>query len=302
MISINTVERRRAGLFYGLGAYLSWGVFPLYWQLLDVPSSEILAHRIAWSLVFVTLLLKAIGYRFRLPPVARSLKGVLKFVLSAVLIGINWWLYIWAVQNGFVVEASLGYFISPLMSILVGMVIFGERLSVRQGAGVSLSFLSVLYLSLTYGRVPWVALTLALSFALYGVMRKTSSLESLEGLFVESLILFAPALYYIVQLDAENKASFLNGAIQTDLLLVLSGALTALPLIWFAAAARRLPLATLGMLQYIAPSCQFLLGVFWFKEPCDVHRLLAFIAIWFALFIFSYQPRKDKGGAILHEL
>lgn len=278
------------GLFYAAGAYTIWGLLPIYWKALQrVPAAEILAHRIVWAMA-VTLLL--IGLRRRrawLGEAARSGRTLLAFGMSALLLTGNWFLYIWAVNAGHVVETSLGYFINPLVNVLFGVLLLRERLRPGQGVAVAVASAGVLYLTLQYGAPPWIALALAASFGLYGLLRKTARLGSLEGLTLETLLMVGPALAYLGYLEVTGAGTFGHTAPATSLLLIGSGLVTATPLLLFAAGARRITLTTLGLLQYIAPTLQFTLGVTVFGEALSPQRLIGFAIVWLALAIYTLE-------------
>jgi chloramphenicol-sensitive protein RarD len=278
------------GLVYALGAYLTWGLLPIYWKLLHVVTPlEIVSHRIVWSFVVVLAIL---AYRRQwqwLKPTLHDRKTLLTFVLISILITVNWGVYIWAVNAGFVVETSLGYFINPLINVVLGVFFLRERLRLWQWVAVGVAFIGVLYLTLTYGTLPWVALTLAFSFGFYGLLKKTASLNALEGFSLETAFIFGPALLYLAYLQLIGAGSWGQLDLTTELLLIFSGVITAGPLLMFAAAARRIPLSLLGLLQYLAPTMQFLLGVFVYGEPFSRSRLVGFSLIWLALIIYSTE-------------
>jgi chloramphenicol-sensitive protein RarD len=283
-------KRTRTGLLLGLGAYLSWGVLPLYFKALaHVDPFEIVAHRIVWSLLFLAALVTlwrrwpAIRAALAAPRVAITL-GV-----TAVLIAINWLVYIWAVLNDHVLEGSLGYYLNPLVNILLGTLLLKEKLSRPRMAAVALAAAGVAVLAAGAGQGLWISLTLAVSFALYGFLRKVAPVDSLEGLSIETALLAPIALGWILWLQSRGLGSLAAHGMGTDLLLVLAGALTAIPLLLFTAAAKRLPYSTLGFLQYIAPSIQFLLAVFVFGEALTTAHLICFGAIWTALAIFTLE-------------
>lgn len=278
----------RRGVLYALGAYLCWGFFPIYWRLLKgVPALEILAHRMTWSLVFLGLLLLMRRQWRWILPALRDKKTLLTFMLSATLLSLNWWLYIWAVNAGFIVETSLGYFINPLVNVLLGVIFLKERLRRAQALSVLVAVGGVLYLTLSYGRLPWIALALGVSFAIYGLLRKMASLNSLEGLSFEAALLSVPAVGFLLWLELNQQGSFGHADAKTNLLLVGAGIATAVPLLLFAAGARRIPLVTVGILQYLAPSIQLAIGVLIYHEPFDRHRLLGFGLVWLALLLYS---------------
>lgn len=278
------------GMISAASAYMLWGLLPLYWKALQhVPALEILAHRIAWALVVVLLLL---AYQRRWSWFGRVLGSrriVLTFLTTSTLITINWFVYIWAVNAGHIVETSLGYFINPLVSVLLGVLFLKERLRIGQGVAIALALCGVLYLTFTYGSVPWIALSLAGSFGLYGLLRKTATLNSLEGLTLETLMLFVPALGYLLFIEVAGRGAFGHADLLTSLLLAGAGIVTALPLLLFAAGARQITLTTLGLLQYIAPTLQFLLGVLVYDEAFNRTRLVGFCLIWLALAVYSVE-------------
>lgn len=281
--------RARAGLLFGLGAYLAWGVMPLYFKALaHVGAVEIVAHRIVWSLFF----LGALATLWRRWPAIRAAattpRVAMTLALTAALIGVNWLVYIYAVVSGHVLEGSLGYYLNPLVNVLLGVVLLKERLTRPQIAAVFLAAAGVAVLAAGAGEAIWISLVLAGSFASYGFLRKVAPVDSLEGLSIETALLAPLALAWIVWLESGGSGAFLADT-TTDLLLVLGGAVTAVPLLLFTAAARRLPYSTLGFLQYIAPSIQFLLAVLAFDEPFTWAHAICFGAIWTALALFVVE-------------
>lgn len=295
-------ELVKKGVLAGVAAYTLWGLLPVYWKALQtVPALEILVHRTVWSLVFV-LLLQAILRRWDWLRLVRQQPRMLRIFLgSTVLLSVNWLTYIWAVNAGHVVDASLGYFINPLVSVLLGMIFLGERLRPWQGVAVGLAAVSVLYLTLGLGSLPWIALVLAGTFGFYGLLRKTAPLGSMEGLSVETALLSLPALAYLLALEATGQGSFGHAGATTSLLLAFTGVVTAVPLLLFAWAARNTTLATVGILQYIAPTFQFLLGLLVYHEPFSPARLLGFGGVWLALVIYTgealMQERHRRAAA-----
>lgn len=281
---------RRAGLLLGLGAYLLWGVLPLYFKALAaVGPTEIVAHRILWSLLFLGAL-AALWRRWGAIRAAVSAGRVLAtLVVTALLIAVNWLVYIYAVLSGHVLEGSLGYYLNPLVNVLLGVVLLKERLSRAQIGATLLAAAGVAVLAAGAGSGLWISLTLAASFGLYGFVRKVAPVDSLEGLTIETAILAPVALGWILWLQRTGAAGFGAHGLGVDLLLVLGGAVTAVPLLMFTAAARRLPYSTLGFLQYIAPSIQFLLAVLAFGEPLTAAHIVCFAAIWTALAVFSFE-------------
>lgn len=293
------------GMLYAIAAYGFWGLFPLYWKTLQhVPALEILSHRMAWSLLFVLVLLLVRRQWGWVKTAASQPKTLLLFTASAALLSLNWFVYIWGVNAGHIVETSLGYFINPLVSVLMGVFFLGEKLRRGQWVAIGLAAIGVLYLTLRYGSLPWIALTLATSFALYGLIRKTAPLGSLEGLSLETALMFLPALGYLVYLEAAGTAAFGHVDTLTTVLLGFAGVATAVPLLLFAAGARLIKLATIGILQYIAPTLQFLIGVLIYHEPFTLDRLIGFSLIWLALLVYSaeniwfirHRPRLQPAG------
>ncbi|PAX08660.1 EamA family transporter RarD [Sphingomonas lenta] len=278
----------RAGLLYGVGAYLIWGSLPLYFKLLaHVPASQVLAQRVLWS---VLLLLVTVVALKRLPAIraAATPRVLLLLSASAFLIAVNWLVYIWAVANAHVLEASLGYFINPLINVALGMVVLRERVSPVQGAAVALAALGVLAMAVSGGGALWISLTLALSFGTYGLLRKVVAIDALGGLFIETLILAPFAVAMLLYAGWAGEGAFGRDT-GTDLLLVASGVVTALPLLLFASAARRLPYATVGLLQYMAPSMAFLQAVLLFGEPLRPVHLVTFGLIWAGCGLYAWD-------------
>jgi chloramphenicol-sensitive protein RarD len=280
----STVNR---GLLYGIAAYALWGFFPIYWKLLqEVPPAEILIHRILWSLVFLVVLL-SLQKKWQWVRIVWGRPRILLILIAAAcLLAVNWFTYIWGVNNGFIVETSLGYFINPLVNVLLGVLILRERLRTMQWVAVGIAATGVMYLAIGYGSLPWIALTLAFSFGFYGLLKKSQPLAAAQSLAGEMIALSLPAFLFFASLFIRGEAAFGSGSIQTDLLLVLSGVVTAAPLIFFAAAAQQIPLSSLGLLQYIAPTLQFLIGVLIYREPFPVTRLIGFVIIWIALSLY----------------
>jgi chloramphenicol-sensitive protein RarD len=275
------------GLTHGIAAYSLWGLFPLYWKMLThVPALEVLAHRIVWSCV---LLLGLIEWRRRRgtswPPLSPGV--VVAYAAAAVLIGINWFLYVWAVTSGLVLQTSLGYFITPLVSVVFGVAMFGERLRPLQWSAVAVAASGMLYMAVSVGGIPWVSLGLASSFGAYSIVKKQAPLAAVEGLTLETAILWLPAAAFLAGLGWRGTGVFLHAGAATDLLLVVGGLVTIVPLLLFASSLRLIPLSTVGMLQYISPSLQFLLGVFLYHEPFGRAQLVGFAAVWAALAAFT---------------
>ncbi len=278
------------GVVYAAGAYILWGLLPLYWKALDsVPAGQILAHRIVWSLVFVGLILTARHNWAWFGQAVRRPRVLLTFVLSGTLLAVNWFTYIWGVNAGFVVETSLGYFINPLVNVLLGYLILHERLRLAQWLALAAALAGVLYLTFSYGAFPWIAMTLAFSFGIYGFIRKTATLNSAEGLFLETVVLFLPALGFLVLQEIRGVGALAHSSAATNLLLIGAGIVTSVPLLLFAAGARRITLTTLGLLQYMAPTLQFLIGVLIYHEEFGIDRVIGFGLIWLALILYTAE-------------
>jgi chloramphenicol-sensitive protein RarD len=281
------VTEERRGYLYGIAAYVSWGFFPLYFKTLRPAGPlEILAHRVVWSAVFVALVLTVARNWRRIGRLLRRPRTVLAITSAAVLIAVNWGTYIYGVNTNRVVETSLGYFITPLISVAFGLVFFGERLRAWQWVALGVGTVAVAVLTMDYGRLPWIALTLAVSFASYGLVKKRLGLPPTDGLFVESAVLSVPGLVYLGWLGFAGRATFPGSAGHTVLLLI-SGAVTAVPLLLFAASANRITMTGLGILQYIAPILQFFVGVAIEHEPMPAARLFGFALVWLALVVFT---------------
>jgi len=275
------------GIWNGLGAYILWGFFPIYWKLLhEVPALEVIGHRISWSfiLLIAVILLTRQWQEFRSAALAPKVIGI--YAIAGVLLSVNWLIYVWGVNSGFIVETSLGYFINPLVSVLLGVVFLRERLRATQWVAVGLAAAGVTYLTLTYGRPPWIALSLAVSFGVYGLVKKLAPLGSLYGLTLETALVFPMALIYLAFVESRGTGAFLHQGALTDIFLISTGVVTSIPLLMFASAARQIPLTMIGLLQYIAPTLQFLIGVFLYHEPFDQSRLVGFSLVWLALILF----------------
>lgn len=289
-----------AGIVYATLAFMTWGLFPLYLrQVASVHPLEVVLHRSIWSLLFMLLLLALLRRLRGLGTVFRQPRQLLPLLLSALLLSCNWLVYVFAVQRGHVVEASLGYFINPIVNVLLGVLVLHERLNRVQWAAVALAAAGVLWLSVLAGQPPWIALVLALSFGLYGLMRKTSALGALEGLTLETLLLAPLMLPALAGWTFSGHGAMARGDMGLNAWLLLGGPLTALALVWFAAGARRLPLATVGLLQYLSPTIQLALGVWVFGEPFSRARLAGFALIWAALAVYSLDGwRRSRIGAL----
>jgi chloramphenicol-sensitive protein RarD len=293
MTTEKTASEARSGVAYGLSAYLIWGFFPLYFKALaGVTPLEILSHRIVWSVLSLALLLTVLrrwdGVRqaFATPRILLTLSA------TTLLIAANWLVFIYAVGAGKVLESSLGYFINPLVSALLGVLFLGEKLSRNQKGSFFLAAAGVLLLTIQHGELPWIALTLAFSFGLYGLVRKQASVDAIAGLTVETLLLFPCAVIYLGWLIATGENAFIAGPPHLTLLLACSGILTSTPLIWFAAAAKRLRLVTVGLMQYLVPTLHFILAVFVFHETFTSAHLLSFALIWAGLILYTIDAVK----------
>jgi chloramphenicol-sensitive protein RarD len=277
-------------MLYAAIAYAIWGLFPLYFKALqEIPASEILLHRMLWSLAFLLVVLAWRRQWSWLSDVLRQPRVLAGFAASAVLLSCNWFIYIWAVNGGHVLDASLGYFINPLVNVLLGFVVLQERLRPGQWAAVALAAGGVAWLTVQGGDLPWVALLLAGTFGAYGLLRKTAALGALEGLALETLLLFPLACGYLAYLTLNHQNHFLAASASSQWLLAAAGPLTAIPLLLFAAGARRIPLSLLGLMQYIGPTLQLMLGVWLYNEPLGGARLVGFILIWTALLVYSAE-------------
>ena len=278
---------QRLGTIYTAGAFSLWGLLPLYWRLLEhVPAFEILAHRIVWTAVFTSLVL-LVGRRYRIGAFVRDRRLRRGLVLTGALLGVNWFTYIYAVNAGRVLDASMGYYINPLVSVLLGTLVLGERLSLLQKTAVSLAAIGVLVITIHYAVVPWVALVLAGTFGYYGLRKKQMGLDPLTALAVETTFLAPAGVALIAVLGAGGAGALAAVDLTTDMLLVAAGVATALPLYWFAHGARRIPLSRVGFLQYIAPTLMLLIGVFLFGEPFTGAEAVSFGLIWLALAIYT---------------
>jgi chloramphenicol-sensitive protein RarD len=281
----------RTGILSAALAFLCWGLFPLYFHALnDVPPTQILVHRMVWSLLFLMIVLTVRQQWAWAAPLLRQPRVIASFAVSSLLLSGNWLLYIWAVNNGHVIESSLGYFINPLVNVMLGYVVLKERMRRGQWAAIALAAAGVAWLAWDAGRMPWIALVLAATFGLYGLMRKTAALGALEGLSFETMLLFPFALGYIVWLTMTGDNAFSNTASDTTRwLLVAAGPITAIPLLLFATGARKIPLSVLGLLQYIGPTIQFALGIFLFHEAFTSGKLVGFLMIWSALALYAAE-------------
>lgn len=291
MKHVNPSTSRQESLFgvvYASSAFLIWGLSPIYWKMMrDIPAFEIIMHRVIWSFFFLIIVLAFQKHWHEFTVVIKNPRTFLTLLFTTMLLGYNWFIYIWAVNNEHILQASLGYFINPLINVLLGIVFLRERLRRMQTVSLALAAVAVLYLTVYYGEFPWIALSLAFAFGLYGLIRKVAPVGSLTGLFIEMLFLSGPALAYILFLNSKGIGALFRISIKMDLFLMGTAFLTAFPLLLFTLGTRRLNLSTVGFLQYIAPSCMFLLGVFLYNEPLSSAQIFAFVLIWIALFIYS---------------
>lgn len=286
------MTEQQKGMVFAFLSYTIWGVFPIFWKLLEhVGSMELLAGRIIWSFVFTTIFVVIIGQYRKLGQdiifLWNNKKQFFSLLSASFFISINWFVYIWAVTHNHVLESSLGYYINPLLSVLFGMLFFKEKLSRATFLSVIIASIGVLIITVNYGRVPWSSLLLALSFATYGVLKKKIELDATRGLAIETLFILPFALIYTVYLYKIEAMSFLHINVTTDALILVSGILTAIPLVLFAKGAQKIPLYLMGFIQYVSPTITFILGVFLYKEPFTNVDLLAFSCIWIALLLFS---------------
>jgi chloramphenicol-sensitive protein RarD len=288
------------GVVSAVGAYFLWGIFPIYWKTIQtVPSLEIIGHRMIWSFIFVLLLITISGNWLVFKATLRNTKLLLPFVITALLLSVNWLTYVWAVNTGYIIETSLGYFINPLVNVLLGMVFLKERLRIWQWISVLLAGLGIGYLTWRYGSLPWIGLTLAFTFGFYGLIKKKAKVDSTQGFAVETGIMFIPALILLLVLAISGRGVFGTQSVYVKFLLVFTGIATGLPLLLFGTAARIINLSTLGFLQYIAPTMQLLIGVLVYNESFRLENLIGFGLIWFALFIFSIEAVMTRRKLLL---
>jgi len=282
-----------SGVMCAASAFLIWGLSPMYWKVLrQIPALEIIMHRVIWSFLFLIILLVFLRHGNEFTAALKKPRTFAILIPTTILLGCNWFIYIWAVNNDHVLQASLGYFINPLINILLGMIFLRERLRRLQTVSLILAFVSVLYLTFQYGEFPWIALSLAFAFGFYGLIRKVAPISALVGLSVEMLLLSGPALGYILFLYIRGVGAIFHISVRIDLFLMGTAFLTAFPLLLFTLGTKRLHLSTVGFLQYIAPTSMFLLGVFLYNEPLSSAQIFAFVLIWIALFIYSVDAAR----------
>ncbi|TQV88193.1 EamA family transporter RarD [Aliikangiella coralliicola] len=289
-----TSKTETSGWLFGIGAFVWWGIAPVYFKVVDmVPAEEILAHRIAWCVPVTLILMWLLKKRTEIKRIISDKKLLLGLTASTALISCNWYIFTWAVTHDQILATSLGYFINPIMSILMGVILLGERLTRLQWGAVIAVTLGVANQIVNYGEFPWIALSLATSFALYGFIRKQLNVDSLNGLLVETSIALPVATGYIVWTIYQQSSVFLNLSLSIDLLLLSGGIVTAVPLIWFAAAAKKIPLNSVGFLQFIAPSITFILATQIYDEPLGSKQLMSFVFIWIGLGLYLVKPLRN---------
>ena len=286
-MSSNGHNEHRKGVLYGILCYGTWGFFPLYWKMLQhVPPVEILCHRMFWSMVFMATLFVGIR-RYPVRQHVRTRRQFLLLFLTGALMAANWGVYIWAINNGHIVQSSLGYYINPLLNVLFGFLFLKERLNRVQCVSLLLAVVGVTYLTVDFGSFPLISIVLALTFALYGLVRKKIDIDATSALTVETIYMSFPALAYLVVTFLQGNNALNNFHLPTALLLAMGGVVTALPLLWFGKAAERIPLSTMGFIQYLSPSLQLLIGVIIFGEPFTTSHVVCFSCIWLGLILFS---------------
>ena len=288
----------RSGVIFALCAYTMWGIAPIYFKALaGVPPIEILMHRIVWSVIFLTFLIVGLRHIGKVKAAIKNKRVLITLMVASTLLACNWFLYIWAVNNDFILEASLGYYINPLINVFLGRLFLGETLRMTQKVAVGIAITGVLIMIFNFGYVPWIALTLAVSFSIYGLLRKQVSVDSLPGLFIETLFLFPAAIVYWV-FFATQVSDLSTNTTSLNVLLLLAGVVSTAPLLCFTAAARRIRYSTLGFFQYIGPSLMFVLAVTLYNEPLSTARLVTFGFVWTALALFTFDSfkhyRKEK--------
>lgn len=280
----------KKGIWYALGAYVSWGMLPVYWKLLHhVSALQVISHRILWSFTSLIIVIILTNRWTSFHSKIFEWKIFCLYSLAALLIGLNWLIYVWAVNAGHIVETSLGYFINPLISVALGVLFLHERLRRIQWISISLATAGVLFLAIVNGSIPWIALALSFSFAFYGLIKKIAPLGSLNGLALETGILLIPVLSYLLISDLNGTGAFLQKDALTDILLIGSGIVTAIPMLMFASATQRIPLSLVGILQYIAPTMQFLIGIFIYRESFSNTQFIGYTLVWIALLLFGVE-------------
>jgi chloramphenicol-sensitive protein RarD len=287
-------SQMQTGMAAAALCYFIWGLLPIYWKLLgSVPSFEILAHRMTWSLPFTILFLIIFRHRL-LSPYFKNITVLKHSFICSSLLAANWLIYIWAVNSGYIVETSLGYYINPLVSVSFGVFFMKERLRSGQVAAIVLAAIGVVYLTFVYGTFPWIALALAMSFAVYGLLHKKTKIAPLEGLHLETMMFFVPAASFLLLLEFRDSGAFLHAPLSISMMLAGTGLVTTIPLLLFAYAAQNIPLSLLGILQYIAPSLNLLIGVFLYHEEFPMSRLIGFLLVWSALLVYMVEGSVRK--------
>ena len=293
------------GAIAAFSAYLFWGFLPVYWKAIsEVPPYEIFCHRVIWSLFFTLGLIMVMGRLKSYRRIISDKRSVVIFTLAALFLSVNWLLFIWAVNSGKVIEASLGYFINPLIVVLFGVIFLKEKLRRGQCFAIAIAFSGVLYLTFSYGQFPWIALALATTFALYGLVHKTTSLPVIEGLCLETTVLFIPAMGFLLFAEMNGTAKFGHVSLDTTLLLIATGVVTSFPLLLFGFAAHNISLTLLGLLQYTAPTINLLLGIFLYHEPFPPERMAGFMLVWTALAVYILEGvmvRRNQRKVLIKE-
>ena len=289
-----TAEKKsNSGVLYAIGAYGIWGILPIYWKAMkQIPAGDILAHRIFWSFLFLAAIISGLRKWDEFRHAFTSVRSILAVSLASILISTNWLVYIWAVNSNHIVEASLGYYINPLLTIMLGMIVLRERADFWQFVSIALAFIGVGFLTYQYGRVPWVALTLAVSFAVYGLVKKLSKLSSLTGLAAETMMVAPLALGFLIFQISTQAVAYVDISLWMVAMIILTGVVTSVPLLLFAQGAKRVSLSTLGFVQYLSPSLSLLIGIFIYKEKFTHIDLISFSCIWVALAIFSLTRKE----------
>lgn len=289
-----TAEKKSSsGVLYAIGAYGIWGILPIYWKAMkQIPAGDILAHRIFWSFLFLAAIISGLRKWDEFRNAFTSVRSILAVSLASILISTNWLVYIWAVNSNHIVEASLGYYINPLLTIMLGMIVLRERADFWQFVSIALAFVGVGFLTYQYGRVPWVALTLAVSFAVYGLVKKLSKLSSLTGLAAETMMVAPLALGFLIFQISTQAVAYVDISLWMVVMIILTGVVTSVPLLLFAQGAKRVSLSTLGFVQYLSPSLSLLIGIFIYKETFTHIDLISFGCIWVALAIFSLTRKE----------
>lgn len=286
---MSTQHGQASGYLYTFQAFLTWGLLPIYWKFLShIPALEILSHRIFWSLIF-SLLFLTWKKQLRLAPIFSNRKALGTLVVTGLLVGSNWGIYIYAVNINHIVEASLGYYITPLINVALGIIFLKERLNKFQLAALLLAATAVVYLTVDYGRFPWISIYLAASFGVYGLLKKMSGVNAMPALTIETMVLTPFALSYIIWGLVSGEGHLFTESLQTDVLLIMAGIVTTMPLYWFAIGAKRISLTSVGFMQYVAPTIMLLLGIFMYEEGFPMEKQVAFAAIWIALALYSYS-------------